>query len=228
MYVQLIAATPNPEQICGVAAMVCRHADEAQSNVAEEYDNDRLIKLCMECKNSGHLSVFEHASFTFFISGISRVCSHQLVRHRLASYTQASQRAEIGDDVGYIMPSTIAGATERTYDIHCKNAVKLYNTLLMYDVPKEDARFVLPQAFTTSIVVTMNARELLHFFELRLCEKAQWEIRELANEMLDQVKPAFPLLFEDAGPTCKYRPCPERNKCQAAKDDQTYKGEIPC
>lgn len=221
MYVQLIASTPNPEQICGVAAMVCRHADEAQSNVAEEYDNDRLIKLCMECKNSGHLSVFEHASFTFFISGISRVCSHQLVRHRLASYTQASQRANISDNTGYIMPSTIPEKMTKVYAMYCDDGVNLYNKLVGDGVPGEDARFLLPQAFTTSIVVTMNARELLHFFELRLCEKSQWEIRELANEMLDQVKPVFPLLFEDAGPTCRYRPCPERNKCQV-------KGEIKC
>ena len=210
MYVQLIASTPEPEIICGVAAMVCQHADEALSNVGEEYDRDRLIKLCMKCKNAGHLSVFEHASFTFLISGISRVCSHQLVRHRLASYTQASQRANISDGTGYIVPSTIPDIATLTYSHHCENAVALYNVLVSDGVPQEDARFVLPQAFTTSIVVTMNARELLHFLELRLCNRAQWEIRDLANEMKKYAEEKFPLLFEDAGPGCNQ--C--KNKCK--------------
>lgn len=218
MYVQLIASTPEPEIICGVAAMVCQHADEALSNVGEEYDRDRLIKLCMKCKNAGHLSVFEHASFTFFISGISRVCSHQLVRHRLASYTQASQRAGIGDgnEVGIITPPTLRDDKKHEswwYKTFCKDALALYEKFVGAGVPKEDARFVLPQAFTTSIVVTMNARELLHFLELRLCNRAQWEIRELAAEMKKYAEEKFPLLFEDAGPGCNQ--C--KNKCEEKK-----------
>jgi thymidylate synthase (FAD) len=161
----------------------------------------------------GHLSVLEHVSFTFGVEGISRACSHQLVRHRLASYSQQSQRYVTfsGDAFPLVVPTSITQHPEReaVFNEAMQACAVAYRKLVDAGVPAEDARFVLPNAAETKIIVTMNARELRHFFELRCCERAQWEIRAMAIQMLRLVKPLAPTLFADAGPGCVAGACPE-------------------
>jgi thymidylate synthase (FAD) len=153
----------------------------------------------------GHASVIEHASFTFSIEGVSRAMTHQLVRHRIASFTQQSQRYVTYDTLEkYVTPQSISENAEAKdiFDRTLERISETYQKLLNMGIPKEDARFILPNAAKTNIIVTMNARELLHFFNLRCCARAQWEIRETAIEMLRQAKKATPALFENAGPSC--------------------------
>jgi thymidylate synthase (FAD) len=160
----------------------------------------------------GHLSVLEHAVFSFGIEGISRAASHQLVRHRVASYSQQSQRyVAASADFEHVIPPSIAGRPElaRQFARAMRDAGKRYVELLAAGVPAEDARFVLPNAAATRIIVTMNARELRHFFTLRCCLRAQWEIRGLAELMLGLVRDAAPVLFERCGPSCVAAACPE-------------------
>ncbi|NIQ06822.1 MAG: FAD-dependent thymidylate synthase, partial [Candidatus Korarchaeota archaeon] len=161
----------------------------------------------------GHVSVIEHASFSFSIEGVSRAMTHQLVRHRIASYTQQSQRYVAYDTSDqYVVPPSLDDnpVAKKIFDKTVTRISEAYRELLDLGIPREDARFILPNAARTNIIVTMNARELLHFFNLRCCIRAQWEIREVANEMLKQVKEVAPALFNDAGPSCvKFGYCPE-------------------
>lgn len=147
---------------------------------------DSSFQRVRHCFLNRHMSVFEHAGVTFYISGISRACSHQLVRHRMASFIQKSQRYTKGDQT-FILPDTIAAdpALYEIFDNLIEHAEKAYKELLEYGVPAEDARYVLPEATTTKITMTTNVRELFHFFDLRCDKTAQWEIRNLANKMKD-------------------------------------------
>jgi thymidylate synthase (FAD) len=161
---------------------------------------------------SGHLSALEHASYTFAIDGVSRALTHQLVRHRLASYNQQSQRyVTYAEDPEFITPPDVKVDPEAraVYDEATSAAFAAYRRLLDLGMAAEDARYVLPNAMETKIVVTMNIRELLHFFELRCCKRAQWEIRELALEMLALVMPTAPYIFIDAGASCLRGACRE-------------------
>jgi len=213
MKATLIAHTPNPERVAASAARQCYSKSSATKAMAEleEADIKRLLRMVI---GNGHLSVLEHASFTFAIEGISRACSHQLVRHRIASYSQQSQRyVKMDQQIDWIVPESIkaipsaADAFSKTLE-SCRAC---YLELLSMGVPTEDARYALPQASPTKIVVTMNARSLLNFFELRCCVRAQWEIRAVAEAMLLQVKAVAPTLFERAGPACVSRKiCPEK------------------
>ena len=150
----------------------------------EDPDNDNALKLLRNIVEKGHGSVLEHCVFTFSIEGISRACSHQLVRHRITSYSQQSQRYVKGDKFGYVMPDKIANnrLLRDMFNEHMERIMNFYKFLTECEIPKEDARYILPNATTTNIVVTMNARELLHFIELRTSPRSQWEIRELAND----------------------------------------------
>jgi thymidylate synthase (FAD) len=148
----------------------------------------------------GHESIIEHVSFTFLIEGISRSCSHQLVRHRLASYSQESQRyCEPVADGGMVLPPAVDGDPEAKaiWQQAVDGLVQAYRALRERGVRKEDARFLLPNAMATRIVVSMNARTLRHFFAVRLAPAAQWEIRSVAMEMLRLVYPLAPSLFVD-------------------------------
>ena len=167
----------------------------------EDPDNDKALLLLKGLVEKGHGSVLEHCCFTFSIDGISRACSHQLVRHRIASYSQQSQRYVKGDKFGYVMPDKIANnhLLRDMFNEHMERTMNFYKFLTECEIPKEDARYILPNATTTNIVVTMNARELLHFIELRTSPRSQWEIRELANEMLRQVKEVAPVIFGNVG-----------------------------
>lgn len=212
MKVHLISYSVRPELTVEVAARAC-----TSETIDLEFDSHTATKHALE---SGHESILEHASFTFAIEGISRACSHQLVRHRLASFSQQSQRhVNVSKEhyFGWVMPNTIAKAPVETHDrVIClmDEIDELYRKLVKEGVPEEDARYILPNACKTNIVMTMNARELRHFFSLRCCERAQWEIRKLAKTMLELVQGFFPSLFADAGPRCKTLGyCPERRGC---------------
>jgi thymidylate synthase (FAD) len=163
----------------------------------------------------GHTSVIEHASFTFAISDVSRSLTHQLVRHRIASYSQQSQRYVNLNEPHYVIPPSIEknAKTKKAYEETMEAIWAHYNKLLGLEIPAEDARYVLPNATCTNIMVTMNARSLLNFFELRCCLHAQWEIRLLANKMLREVKRVAPMIFRNAGPSCTTKQmCPEHKQ----------------
>lgn len=227
--VKLLEYTPNPEDVVALSARLCYSAlgiDKLKDKLTEE-EKDRLINLLRE---SGHISPFEHASFTFAIEGISRACSHQLVRHRIASYSQQSQRY-VSEEEGFdfITPPSIKEdeelrnifyeAMKTAHNYYCMILKALEDKGLKGELARQDARFVLPNATETKIVVTMNARELLHFFTLRCCRRAQWEIRQLAIQMLKLVKEIAPRLFKNAGPSCLRGKCPEgKFSCGKAKE----------
>jgi len=213
MKVKLINYTPEPEKTVAAAAYTC-HSKECA--VINEMSKEKIRKIIRATRSSGHHSVMEHASFTFAVDGISRSCTHQLVRHRIASFSQQSQRYVNLSRAGCVIPKTVEknAKTKKIFEKIVKDVWDTYNKLVENGIPDEDARYVLPNAAKTSIVVTMNARELYHFFSLRCCNRAQWEIRNMANKMLKQVKRVAPVLFEEAGPMCKQLGyCPETESC---------------
>jgi len=210
MLVQLLTHTPEPEQVVAAAARLCYSA----STVDQLLDKSRTDRegLLRKILSLGHYSVLEHAAFTFGVEGVSRACSHQLVRHRLASYSQQSQRyVSHKERFAAVTPPSIAEHPDLAsrYDALLDEIHRTYQELLAAGIPAEDARFVLPNAAETKIVLTMNARELHHFFNLRCCRRAQWEIRAMAKEMLRLARGAAPLLFAKAGPGCLQGSCPE-------------------
>lgn len=212
MKVQLLNFTPNPEETVAQAARLCysnKRIDQLREITIEEEAN-RIIKRIMKL---GHFSVLEHASFSFGIEGISRITSHQLVRHRIASFSQQSQRyVEMGKKQSHILPESIEKTAKDFSLKYCDlfdKCLSFYQEMLKEGIPAEDARYILPQGVTTSIIFTANARELLHFFRLRCCNRAQWEIRELSIAILETVKDIAPNIFKDAGPACLIGPCPE-------------------
>ena len=166
---------------------------------------DQIRSLLGRLIHQGHFSPFEHASFSFAVSGVSRALTHELVRHRIASYTQRSQRWLKETGFAYVTPPRVAAnpEAERIYTAAMASLQRDYARLLELGIPREDARFVLPNACTSQIMVTMNARSLRNFFSLRCCARAQWEIRGLAREMLTQVRQVAPELFLMAGPPCE-------------------------
>lgn len=224
MEVKLLECTPNMLDVIFMACRQCYNEgwvgnswfkDEDSKNVLI-IENEKVVKNSYKEKiikhvfDSGHHSVLEHATFTFAIDGISRSLSHQLVRHRIASFSQQSQRYAGRGDVGtaenskYIIPPKILKnkkCLEKYLEL-LNQIDKTYDFLLNEGIPSEDSRFVLPNATPTRIVMTMNIRSLIHFFEERLCTCAQWEIRKMALDMYDICKKEFPLIFENIGPKC--------------------------
>ena len=203
---QNLVADSVVEKVNASAANLCYNAIGAKDILAG-MSKEKAERLTRQMVASGHHSTIEHVSFTFAIEGISRACTHQLVRHRIASYSQQSQRYVKAKDFmdSAIKPRTIAKNAEANakFDALMQQIADCYNELTEMGIPAEDARFVLPNAAETKIVVTMNARSLLHFFEERCCNRAQWEIREMANLMLKEVRKVAPTLFATAGPTCE-------------------------
>lgn len=212
MKVRLINYTKDPEKIVAQSARLCYSAISVEK-LEEKLTNESIIKLIKKIMKLGHYSVLEHATFTFAIEGISRVTSHQLVRHRLASFSQQSQRYVKITKEGfpYIVPKSIAKDKElaKIFIDAIKELDGIYQLLLDHKIEAEDARYVLPQAVTTKMIISANARELLLIFKLRCCNRAQWEIREVAMNMLREVKKNAPTIFENAGPPCILGPCPE-------------------
>jgi len=208
--VTLLNFTPEPEKTVALAARLCYSADGIEE-LEEKVAGISIEKFLGRILRLGHLSVLEHASFTFGVEGISRATSHQLVRHRLASYSQQSQRYVTAERPEYVTPASIGsdpGRLER-FERAMAGAYSLYKELIEEGVAAEDARFLLPNAACTKIIVTMNARELIHFFRLRCCERAQWEIREMATRMLALARRKAPFIFADSGPGCVSGACPE-------------------
>ncbi len=206
MKVTLLAHTPDPDKLATLAALTCYSRDVPE---IEDVSQEQVEEVLGMVKESGHHSVIEHASFTFAAQGVSRALTHQLVRHRIASYSQQSQRYVDMEDFVSITPHTIQGdEVEDIYRRFMEEVERTYSQL-KEKVPVEDARYVLPNATPSNIIITMNARELWHFFSLRCCRRAQWEIRELAQSMLDQATEVAPVIFEDAGAPCLRGPCPE-------------------
>ena len=201
MKVELINYTPSPALACGMAAAVCTASGSPE----------RALKHAV---GSGHTSVLEHAVFTFKVEGLSRAALAQLTRHRLASFDVESQRYVKLDDPQLVIPDSVRESRyAEEAEAAMRHVMDLYKRLVEDGVPCEDARYVTPQAVPTRLIMTMNARELLHFFSLRTCNRAQWEIRGLADEMLTICKRTAPEIFDGAGPGCVAGRCPEMKPC---------------
>jgi len=216
--VVLLRHTPEPEEVVAMAAKLC-YSPANVEELKEKIEAKDQAAFVEKLASVGHLSPIEHVSFTFGIEGISRACSHQLVRHRVASYSQQSQRYVREESFDYIIPPTIKADPESraAFEEFMTAAQAKYTAILKRleergikgENGNQDARYLLPNAAETKIVVTMNARELLHFFRVRCCNRAQWEIRDMADKMLGLVKTAAPTIFGKSGPGCLYNPCPE-------------------
>lgn len=211
MNVELLYHTPDPERAIATAARLC-YAPVGAAELMETIPPERVESVLSTIMSSGHFSTLEHASYTFAVDGVSRALTHQLVRHRIASFNQQSQRyVKFTGEVAVVKPQSVAGneQAEKVFDEAIAAAVDAYHKLLDAGVPAEDARYLLPNAAESKIVITMNVRELLHFFSLRCCNRAQWEIRDMAHRMLELARPTAPFIFADAGAPCVRTGCPE-------------------
>lgn len=225
--VELIDYTSDPERNVAVAARLCyskKGAREIEKNMTRE-EIERLVRKVI---NLGHTSTLEHTYFYFHVQ-CSRVTSHQLVRQRIGtSYSQRSQRYVTEDNFAYVVPPSVK-RNNKALKLFCEkmdDLQEVYKQLLEADIPEEDARYILP-TIKTNLMVSYNARSLLHFFKLRCCTRAQWEIRSLANQMLQKVRKVAPVLFEKAGPPCVTdHYCPEGDmSCGRINDILTQEGE---
>ena len=273
--VKIIAHTPEPDKVVAQAGKLCYSAvgvDEITQKLTEE----EIARYVNMLASIGHESPLEHVSFTFAIEGISRACTHQIVRHRIASYSQQSQRYVKLEQFEYIIPPAIEKNPEakrifieamerdqkaydelvdllledilidkhaadygscireilkenpdavpdrsKVLDLYAENFLKDYRKAEKQAI--EDARYVFPNACETKIVITMNARSLLHFFNVRCCNRAQWEIREMATEMLKECKKIAPALFKKAGPDCVYGKCGEgKMSCKHPRKEDEF------
>lgn len=226
--VVLLRHTADPERVVAASARLC-YSDANIEQISENMTPAQIERLLNVCVSQGHHSVFEHASFTYGIEGVSRAMTHQLVRHRIASFSQQSQRYVKFDDVGCIVPPQIE-ANEKAKQLFLKalnETEKAYKELAASGVAPEDARYILPNAAATKITVTMNARELRHFFELRCCNRAQWEIRAVATEMLILALKVAPMLFKGCGPACRTGACKEgKMSCGRIEEVRKYFADI--
>ena len=202
--VKLLAHTPDADKLVAAAAKLCyakSDVDTLMDNLTPEKTEEFIERLA----ELGHQSPIEHASYTFAVEGVSRALLAQLTRHRIASYSVQSQRYVDKSDFDYVIPPSIAARKETriAFEWLMEAVNKYYAYLSSYgDIPNEDARFVLPNACDTRIIFTMNARSLHNFFRLRCCNRAQWEIRAMADEMLRLCREVSPALFKHAGPSC--------------------------
>lgn len=229
MNVRLINYTPKPIETAFVAARTCYSGDGPDKlwQISSEKDKieiprEKMRSLLDKVITSGHLSVLEHVSLTFAIEDISRACSHQLVRHRIASFSQQSQRyVTLGKDE-FVTPSTIAqNENAKKIFTECLNNIKqAYDRLISLDIPIEDARFILPNATHTDLIMTMNFRELYNVCQIRLCSRAQWEIRELFWRAKSELRKIAELegFSEYLQPKCRILGyCPEAKSCGMTK-----------
>lgn len=256
MLVRLIAHTNDPEKTVAAAAKLC-YSDSGIQTLLEGLTPEKTAAFLQKLSDLGHASPIEHASFTFGIEGVSRTFLAQVTRHRIASFSVQSQRYVRLEDFRYVIPpeiEAIPAAKEKFIQAMDADAAKYLDlvhaledahteTLMAQGLPEkaarakaskqanEDARFVLPNACETKMVMTMNCRSLLNFFNLRCCNRAQWEIRAVADEMLRLVLPLAPHIFAAAGPRCLTGPCPEGKMCCGQMDAvrekyRQLKGEV--
>ena len=232
--VKLLAHTPNPDAVVAAAAKLC-YSKVGVEQISEKLTDEEVKRFVNHLVEMGHESPIEHVTFTFGIEGISRSCSHQIVRHRIASYSQQSQRYVKLEQFEYIIPPEIEKIPEakeifiEAMERDQKAYDELVKLLMKEKIPKddmlskqqynaiekqaiEDARYVFPNACETKMVVTMNARSLYNFFSKRCCNRAQWEIRELADLMLEECEKVAPILFSNCG-----APCATTGKCPEGK-----------
>ena len=215
----LLRHTLSPEETIALSAKLCysKSTIEDLKEKISQKDQSAFIEKLM---GMGHESVLEHVTFSFGVEGVSRVLLAQLTRHRIASFSVQSQRyVSYENGFGFIMPDSIAALGEEAVQEYQKQMdtieswyVEWQKKLGKGEKSNEDARFVLPNACETRLVVTMNVRELRHFFSLRMCNRAQWEIRRMAEEMFRICFDIAPALFMDAGPACIRGKCPEGEK----------------
>jgi thymidylate synthase (FAD) len=191
MKVEILACTPDPELLIERCGRICY---DSFDKMEPPESTERLIAHLIR---SGHESVFEHACCTFLVNGVSRALTHQLVRHRIASYSQRSQRYVKETEPNYVMPPSIEKIIGVDYNDFMKKIWEYYNELLKAGIKGEDARFVLPNACCSEIAITMNFRELRHFFKLRTSKHSQWEIRVMAMQMLGLMMTIAPNIFND-------------------------------
>lgn len=241
--VLLISHTPNPEKVVAAAAKMC-YSNSGAENILDQLDEEKTTKFLEHLTALGHESPLEHISFTFAVEGVSRALLAQLTRHRMASYSVKSQRYVEEADFSYITPPEIAENSDALalYNETMAKIGEAYETLtnVLYEKHKtvmdeksakkkaiEDARFVLPNACETKLIMTFNARSLLNFFQLRCCNRAQWEIRDLADAILWEVKKVAPVIFRYAGPKCVHGACPEGTMTcgQRAQMQKKYLGK---
>ncbi len=229
--VKLLSHTPEPLSLIYASFRQCYHqgfvGDMWEKLISGEISKEKQSKFIGEILLTGHASPLEHVSFSFALSGISRALSHQLVRHRIASYSQQSQRYVDAKNMDYIIPPSILKNPKilERYQGFMEEMMKTYEdikNMLEEDgrgnLAKEDARMVLPQATSTNLVVTMNCRSLFNFFEHRCCTRAQWEIRNCANQMLKECKKVLPEIFNVGGAICeRLGYCPEGEKFTCGK-----------
>ncbi len=221
----LISHTPNPQKVVAAAAKMC-YSNSGAENILEKLDEEKTRKFLEHLTQLGHESPLEHITFTFAVEGVSRALLAQLTRHRMASYSVKSQRYVEEADFTYITPPEIAQNEDAKalYEDTMAQIGEAYEKLTEILFQKhrqemeekaakkkaiEDARFVLPNACETKLIMTFNARSLLNLFGVRCCNRAQWEIRELAEALLWQVREVAPVIFQFAGPKCVSGPCPE-------------------
>lgn len=197
MLVRLLTHTPDPEALVATAARVCLSSTFPKA--VRGKNKERLLKTLL---SDGHLSPLEHASFTFAVEGISRACLCQLTRHRMASYTVRSQRHVAAGTTDVVSPFAPGSRARAIFDYVVSQSQRGYRQLLDEGVPKEDARCLLVEGSTTSLVMTANARSLVNFFNLRTCTRAQGEIRSLANSMLALCRSVAPTIFAGPFPDC--------------------------
>lgn len=234
MRVDLLSCTPDGEKLIAAAAKLC-YSKTGVADLMEGMSDENATGFLSMLTDIGHVSPIEHVSLTFGVEGVSRSLTHQLVRHRIASYSQQSQRYVHLASFSYIIPPAIE-ADEKLKALFVRTMEDLqsaYDAIVEGLIPVnyeknraigfsekeakaraekdslEDARYVFPNACETKIIFTMNVRSLLHFIQLRSCNRAQWEIRELAIRVLALAKKEYPTLFRSAGPKCLQGPCPE-------------------
>ncbi len=214
MQVKLLRYTSQPGKAVAMAARLC-YSPADIDQLQEKLDEQEVARMIRMLFDRGHLSPFEHVQFTVGIEGLSRVASHQLVRSRIASYSQQSQRYIEQKDFESVIPPSIEQNEQlkKEFMEHLQSSRRLYRRLREADVPKEDARFVLPQATASSLVMSKNARAWLEWFHLRACTRSQWEIRTLAERIMQLLRGVAPYIFESAGP-----PCVSQGICREGRD----------
>jgi len=214
--VRILAHTPEPLRVLYTAARTCYSAGRPSELWEDNPPRERMERLIHQVVASGHHSILEHVSFTFALEGLSRACSHQLVRHRLASYSQQSQRYVRGP-FPYVTPGSwerAGGDLVERYHRTMAELNHLYAEAVAAGIPPEDARFVLPQAAATNLTMSMNLRELIHVVGLRTCARAQWEIQDLFTRVAAVVRGVDPFLGSFLVTKCeRLGYCDERESC---------------
>lgn len=209
--VELVNYTSNPDVIVTCAARTCIR-DKSFQSISEEITKEDIERIIKKVIQKNHLSVLEHINFTFSISGVSRILTHQLVRHRIGSYSQLSQQHTDSSENEFSTPPEIQSDPEldKEYKEAVHNCQKLYKRLVSNGISRGSARYILPSCFNSRIMVTMNARSLFNLLSQRECRTEEWEFREVAYLMHEKLMGIAPNIFKYAGPSCKNQlKCPE-------------------